>query len=184
MQDRLAVLLTAPPPHGLSTRSTASTRVSTTSTLFSDCSTSAASGSETPAHHDAWKEPRLGRSVSTAWNTAYPSFRTHERASGEGSRSEGHRRGVLALAHEVLPMSSAIACQRSQDPSLRTRCCPWLRTGHVYLRRSPRRRQPPSRFRPGCALAASHSWHLGVANLATHLAAAVFADRRGSQKVC
>ena len=66
---------------------------------------------------------------------------------------------------EVLPMSSAIACQRSQDPSLRTRCCSWLRTSHVYLQRSPRRRQPPSRSRPGCALAASHSEHLRVAFL-------------------
>jgi hypothetical protein len=39
-----------------------------------------------------------------------------EHAGGEGSRSEGHRRGVPALARKVLPMSSAIACRRSQAP--------------------------------------------------------------------
>jgi hypothetical protein len=76
---------------------------------------------------------------------------------------EGHRRSRPgACAAETLPMPLAImlggARPVASDPVLPR----WWRTGCVYLRRYPSRRQPPSRSRPGFALAASHGRHIGA----------------------
>jgi hypothetical protein len=95
-------------------------------------------------------------------------------------RSEGHGRGVPTLAHRVLPMSSAIACWRSQARRFGPAGCAWPLLQLRLLATTPRRRRPPSRLRPGCALAASHSEHTRSA-LPDRPAAAVCADQRNSK---
>lgn len=130
-------------------------------------------GSNSPLIGSQWKEP------CTRWSPR--SRGTREHAGGEGSRSEGHGRGVPAQSAESFPCPQRSHAGGARPPSLRTRCCPWLRIGRVYLRRSPRRRQPPSRFRPGLCFWLRPTVSTFDRLIAGRPAAAVCADQRGSE---
>jgi hypothetical protein len=100
-------------------------------------------------------------------------------AGGEGSERR-HRRTVPARPRGA---SHALAIMLAEPgPSLQARGYAWSRPRSRLLTAKPRRRRPPSRFRPGCALAASHSKHLRSA-FPDHPAAAVCADRRNSKSL-